>query len=163
MAAMEGSRPLLTDVQALVAITVFGNPRRMASGVDQGRLALLLAVMEKRAGFRLFDKDVYLNIAGGMTLTEPAADLALCAAVASSFRNRPIGSNTAVMGEIGLAGEIRAVAQAERRISECARLGFSRVLLPKANLRGLRRIEGVEVCGVDSIAEAIASLGLLRD
>ena len=98
-----------------------------------------------------------------MTLTEPAADLALCAAVASSFRNRPIGSNTAVMGEIGLAGEIRAVAQAERRISECARLGFSRVLLPKANLRGLRRIEGVEVCGVDSIAEAIASLGLLRD
>ena len=163
MAAMEGSRPLLTDVQALVATTVFGNPRRMASGVDQGRLALLLAVMEKRAGFRLFDKDVYLNIAGGMTLTEPAADLALCAAVASSFRNRPIGSNTAVMGEIGLAGEIRAVAQAERRISECARLGFSRVLLPKANLRGLRRIEGVEVCGVDSIAEAIASLGLLRD
>ena len=163
MAAMEGSRPLLTDVQALVATTVFGNPRRMASGVDQGRLALLLAVMEKRAGFRLFDKDVYINIAGGMMLTEHAALDCLCAAVASSFRNRPIGSSTAVMGEIGLAGEIRAVPQAERRIAECVRLGFGRVVLPKANLRGLRPIDGVELRGVESVAEAIASLGLLKE
>lgn len=163
MAAMEGSRPLLTDVQALVSTTVFGNPRRMASGVDQGRLALLLAVMEKRAGFRLYDKDVYINIAGGMTLSEPAADLALCAAVASSFRNRPIDFHCAVMGEIGLAGEIRAVPQAERRIAECGRLGFKRILLPKANLRSLRNTSGIELCGVDTIAEAIAALGLLMN
>lgn len=160
MAAMEGSRPLLTDVQALVATTVFGNPRRMASGVDQGRLALLLAVMEKRAGFRLYDKDVYLNIAGGMTLTEPAADLALCAAVASSFKNIPICAEWAVMGEIGLAGEIRAVSQADRRIAECARLGFNRILLPKANLRSIRNMNGIELCGVETVAEAIAALGL---
>ena len=131
MAAMEGSRPFLTDVQALVATTVFGNPRRMASGMDQGRLALLLAVMEKRAGFRLYDKDVYINIAGGMSITEPAADLALCAAVASSLKNRPIDSDCSVIGEIGLAGEIRAVPQAERRIAECARMGFQRIILPK--------------------------------
>ena len=163
MAALEGSRPLLTDVQALVATTVFGNPRRMASGIDQGRLALLLAVMEKRANFRLYDKDVYINIAGGMTLNEPAADLALCAAIASSFRNRPIEPNWAVMGEIGLAGEVRAVSQAERRAAECARLGFKHILLPKANLRMFR--EGresaeIELHGVETIAEAIALLGL---
>ena len=160
MAAMEGSRPLLTDVQALVATTVFGNPRRMASGVDQGRLALLLAVMEKRAGFRLYDKDVYLNIAGGMTLTEPAADLALCAAVASSFKNIPICADWAVMGEIGLAGEVRAVPQADRRIAECTRLGFNRILLPKVNLRSIRNVGDVELCGVETVAEAIAALGL---
>ena len=163
MAALEGSRPLLTDVQALVATTVFGNPRRMASGIDQGRLALLLAVMDKRANFRLYDKDVYINIAGGMTLNEPAADLALCAAIASSFRNRPIEPNWAVMGEIGLAGEVRAVSQAERRAAECARLGFKHILLPKANLRAFR--EGresaeIELHGVETIAEAIALLGL---
>ncbi len=163
MAALEGSRPLLTDVQALVATTVFGNPRRMASGIDQGRLALLLAVMEKRANFRLYDKDVYINIAGGMTLNEPAADLALCAAIASSFRNRPIEPNWAVIGEIGLAGEVRAVSQAERRAAECARLGFKHILLPKANLRAFR--EGresaeIELHGVETIAEAIALLGL---
>ena len=163
MAAMEGSRPLLTDVQALVATTVFGNPRRMASGVDQGRLSLLLAVMEKRAGFRLYDKDVYINIAGGMTLTEPAADLALCSAVASSFRNRPIDFHCAVMGEIGLAGEIRAVAQAERRIAECSRLGFKSVLLPKTNLRSVRNNYGMELIGVETVAEAMAALGLFAN
>ncbi len=161
MAAMEGSRPFLTDVQALVATTVFGNPRRMASGMDQGRLALLLAVMEKRAGFRLYDKDVYINIAGGMSITEPAADLALCAAVASSFKNRPIDSDCSVIGEIGLAGEIRAVPQAERRTAECARMGFQRIVLPKANLRSVRNDYGATLIGVETVAEAIAALGLI--
>lgn len=160
MCAIEGSRPLLTDVQALVSATVFGNPRRMASGVDQGRLALLLAVLEKRAGMRLYDKDVYINIAGGMSLTEPAADLALCAAVASSFRNRPTEGNWAVMGEVGLAGEVRAVPQAERRIVECMRLGFDQVLLPKGNLRNLKIPEGMRVVGVDTVSQAIGELGL---
>ncbi len=160
MAAMEGSRPFLTDVQALVATTVFGNPRRMASGMDQGRLALLLAVMEKRAGFRLYDKDVYINIAGGMSITEPAADLALCAAVASSFKNRPIDSDCSVIGEIGLAGEIRAIPQADRRIAECVRMGFQRIILPKANLRSLRGDYKATLVGVETVAEAIAALGL---
>ena len=162
MCAMEGSRPLLTDVQALVATTVFGNPRRMASGVDQGRLALLLAVLEKRVGLRLYDQDVYINIAGGMSLTEPAADLALCAAVASSQRNIPIGGDWAVMGEVGLAGEVRAISQAERRISECARLGFTSVVIPKYNLRGLRVPDNMNVIGVETVAETLAALGLLR-
>ncbi len=158
MCAMEGSRSLLVDVQALVATTVFGNPRRMASGVDQGRLALLLAVLEKRAALPLYNQDVYINIAGGLTLSEPAADLALCAAVASSARNRALPGNCAVMGEVGLAGEVRAVPQAERRLSECARLGFEFVVLPKLNLRGLKIPDGVAVRGVETVAEALAAL-----
>ena len=162
MCAMEGSRPLMTDVQALVSTTVFGNPRRMASGVDQGRLALLLAVLEKRVGLRMYDQDVYINIAGGMSLTEPAADLALCAAIASSHRNRAIGGSWSVMGEVGLAGEVRAIGQAERRIAECARLGFDHVILPKYNLRNLRAPEGIQVLGVEAVAEAIVALGLHR-
>ena len=160
MCAMEGSRPLLTDVQALVSATVFGNPRRMASGVDQGRLALLLAVLEKRVGLRMYDQDVYINIAGGMSLTEPAADLALCAAVASSHRNRAIGPGWAVMGEVGLAGEVRAIGQAERRVAECARMGFDSVILPKFNLRKLRVPEGIKAVGVETVAEAVVALGL---
>lgn len=161
MCALEGSRPLLTDVQALVATTVFGNPRRMGSGVDQGRLALLLAVLEKRVGLRMYDQDVYINIAGGMSLTEPAADLALCVAIASSFRNRSIGGQCAVMGEVGLAGEVRAIPQAERRLFECGRLGFNRIILPKYNLRNIKVPENIEVVGVDTVAQAIAALGLL--
>lgn len=161
MCAIEGSRPLLTDVQALVATTVFGNPRRMASGVDQGRLALLLAVLEKRAGLRLYDKDVYINIAGGLSLTEPAADLALCTAVASSYRNRP-AANWAVMGEVGLAGEIRAVSQAERRILECQRLGFDHILLPKFNLKNLHIPDGITVTGVETVSQAIGAMGLFE-
>ena len=162
MCAMEGSRPLLTDVQALVAPTVLGNPRRMASGVDQGRLALLLAVLEKRAGLRLFDKDVYINIAGGMTLTEPAADLALCAAVASSLWNVNVPKNAAVVGEVGLSGEIRAIAQAERRMRECMRLGFDMLVLPKGNMKGLRVPEGMNAIGVETLPQALSALGLAR-
>ena len=162
MCAMEGSRPLLTDVQALVSTTAFGNPRRMASGVDQGRLALLLAVLEKRVGLRMYDQDVYINIAGGMSLTEPAADLSLCAAVASSHRNRGIPGNWAVMGEVGLAGEVRAIGQAERRIVECARLGFDHIVLPKYNLRNIRVPEGVQAIGVETVAQAMLELGLHR-
>ncbi|MBR1821802.1 MAG: DNA repair protein RadA [Clostridia bacterium] len=160
MCALEGSRPLLTDVQALVSTTVFGNPRRMASGVDQGRLALLLAVLEKRVGLRMYDQDVYINIAGGMSLTEPAADLALCAAIASSHRNKAIAGGWSVMGEVGLAGEVRAISQAERRIAECARLGFDHLILPKYNLRNLRVPDSIQVLGVETVAQAVAALGL---
>ena len=158
MCAMEGSRPLLTDVQALVSNTVFGNPRRMASGVDQGRLALLLAVLEKRVGIRMYDQDVYINIAGGMNLTETAADLALCAAVASSRHNQPIPQGWAVMGEVGLAGELRSISHIERRLSECMRLGFQCAVVPKQSLRGAKVPEGMEVHGMETVTEA---LGLL--
>ena len=161
LGAMEGSRSVLADVQALVASTVFGNPRRMASGVDMGRLYLLLAVLEKRAGLPLYNQDVYVNVAGGLQITEPAADLAVCAAVASSAKNRPLAPRAAVMGEVGLAGEVRAVAQAERRLTECARMGFTDVLLPKGNLRGLRVPEGVRATGVLTVSEALAKLRLL--
>ena len=131
--SIEGSRPLLVEVQALVSGSTFGNARRMASGVDQGRLALLLAVLEKRAGLNLVGEDVFVNVAGGMRLDEPAADLSVAAAVASSLRNRPVGESTAVFGEIGLAGEVRGITQAALRVREAAQLGFKRCILPRAN------------------------------
>lgn len=156
--AMEGTRALLVDVQALVATTAFGNPRRMSSGVDQGRMALLLAVMEKRAGLPLYNKDVYVNIAGGMSLNEPAADLAICTAIASGHKNVPLGSLTAVMGEVGLAGEVRAVSHADRRLAECVRMGFTDIVMPKGNLKSLSVPEGVRVHGVDTVAQAFSIL-----
>ncbi len=163
MCAMEGTRPLLTDVQALVTPTVFGNPRRMSSGIEVGRLFLLLAVLEKRAALTLYNQDVYINIAGGMTLTEPAADLAVCAAVASSSRNMMLGSDWAVMGEVGLAGELRAVPHAERRLSECMRLGFENVILPKSNLRGIRVPEGMNAIGAETLFDALKLLGIYNN
>lgn len=158
MCAMEGTRPLLTDVQALVSNTVFGNPRRMASGVDQGRLALLLAVLEKRVGIKMYDQDVYINIAGGMTLTETAADLALCAAIASSRHNTPLPQGWAVMGEVGLAGELRSISHIERRLSECVRLGFDNVVVPNMSLRGARIPEGMKVHGKDTVTDALGAI-----
>ena len=164
LCALEGTRPVLVDVQALVAPTTLGYPRRMASGVDQGRLALLLAVLEKRAGLRLGNQDVYINIAGGLTLDEPACDLALIAAVASAARNSPIDEQFAVMGEVGLAGEVRAISQAQRRLAECARLGFVNVVMPRASLRGLKLPDGVRAYGVETVTEALRTLmGLTRD
>ena len=163
MCAMEGTRPLLTDVQALVTPTVFGNPRRMSSGIEVGRLFLLLAVLEKRAALTLYNQDVYINIAGGMTLTEPAADLAVCAAVASSSRNLMLGPDWAVMGEVGLAGELRAVPHADRRLSECMRLGFQNVILPKSNLRGIRVPEGMNAIGAETLFDALKLLGIYNN
>ena len=163
MCAMEGTRPLLTDVQALVTPTVFGNPRRMSSGIEVGRLFLLLAVLEKRAALTLYNQDVYINIAGGMTRTEPAADLAVCAAVASSSRNLMLGPDWAVMGEVGLAGELRAVPHAERRLSECMRLGFQNVILPKSNLRGIRVPEGMNAIGAETLFDALKLLGIYNN
>ena len=156
--AIEGSRPMLVDVQALALQTAYGMPRRTTNGFDGGRLALLLAVLEKRAGVSLFNQDVYVNIAGGLALSEPAADLPLCAAVASSVRNTSIPGDWAVMGEVGLAGEIRAVGQVERRLAECARLGFHTAVVPRENMKRLRAPEGMRVYGVDTLAEAISIL-----
>jgi DNA repair protein RadA/Sms len=159
--SIEGSRPLLVEVQALVSTSTFGNARRMASGIDGGRLSLLLAVLEKRAGLNLVGEDVFVNVAGGMSLDEPAADLSVAAAVASSLRNRPVSQGTAVFGEIGLAGEVRGITQAGLRVREAAQLGFSRCVLPRANLDPSDRAlaeGGCELVPVASVAEALDAL-----
>ncbi len=134
LCCVEGSRPLLVEVQALVSTSSYGNARRMASGLDQNRLSLLLAVLEKRAGLNLIAEDVFVNVAGGMTVDEPAADLAIVAAVASSVRNRAIRAATAVFGEVGLAGEIRGTSQSALRVREAAQMGFTRCVVPEGNL-----------------------------
>ena len=163
LCALEGTRPVLVDVQALVSPTTLGYPRRMASGVDQGRLALLLAVLEKRAGLVMYNQDVYINIAGGLTLDEPACDLALMVAIASAARNIPIDESFAVMGEVGLAGEVRAVSQAQRRINECARLGLKSIVLPRSSLRTLKLPEGVRAYGVETVSEALRTALIAKE
>lgn len=155
---LEGSRPLLCDVQALAAQSYFGTPRRTVNGADTGRVNLLLAVLEKRAGQKTYNQDVYINVAGGLELSEPAADLALCVAVASSLRDETVGANVAVMGEVGLAGEVRGIPQCERRVAECQRLGFTTVVLPKANLARMKVPEGMKLIGVDTVMQAVSVL-----
>ena len=155
---LEGSRPLLCDVQALTSPTYFGTPRRTVNGADAGRVALLLAVLEKRASQRTYNQDVYVNVAGGLELSEPAADLALCVAVASSLKDRTLSPEGAVMGEVGLAGEVRTIPQCERRISECARLGFTTVIVPRSNARRIHAPEGVTLIGVDTVAQTLSVL-----
>ncbi len=134
LCTIEGSRPILVEVQALVSASTFGNARRTASGLDHNRLSLLLAVLDKRAGLNLATDDVFVNVAGGMTVEEPAADLAVVTAVASSLRNRPLPSDVVVFGEVGLAGEVRATTQAALRAREAAQLGFTRCVLPEGSL-----------------------------
>ncbi|HEV2439041.1 MAG TPA: DNA repair protein RadA [bacterium] len=154
--AMEGTRPLLLEVQGLVTRTPFGMPRRTAAGVDYNRLLLLLAVLEKRAGLHLSAHDVYVSVAGGVRVDEPAADLGMALAVASSHRDRPVDAGAVAVGEVGLGGEVRAVSQIDRRIAEAAKLGFRRVVAPRANLAGLDEVPaGVELTGVDHVAEAL--------
>jgi DNA repair protein RadA/Sms len=155
LCCMEGSRPLLVEVQALVSTSSYGNARRMASGIDQNRLSLLLAVLEKRAGLNLAAEDVFVNVAGGMSVDEPAADLAVVAAVASSLRNRPIRGGTAIFGEVGLAGEIRGVAQASLRVREAAQMGFTRCVLPDGNCSREDVPPGLEVASARNISEAL--------
>ena len=158
LCAVEGSRPMLVEVQALVSTSSYGNARRMANGVDQQRLSLLLAVLEKRAGLNLMGDDVFVNIAGGMTIDEPASDLGVLAAIASSVRGRAIAQTTAMFGEIGLAGEVRGIAQAGLRIREAAQMGFSRCILPEANIDPAERrsLAGqCELVGVRTLADAL--------
>src|SRR5687767_14231112 len=158
LCCVEGSRPILVEVQALVSTSTYGNARRMAVGIDQNRLSLLLAVLEKRAGLSLAGDDVYVNIAGGMTVEEPAADLSVLAAVASSVRNRGLAPSTAVFGEVGLSGEVRGVPQAPLRIREAAQMGFTRVVLPSANVDPGEEAgaeSGCALVGVRTIGEAL--------
>jgi DNA repair protein RadA/Sms len=155
--ALEGSRPLLVEVQALVTPTVFGMPRRTASGVDYNRMIVLVAVLEKRAGLHLSSQDVYVSVAGGVTVDEPAADLGVAAAIASSLRNRPVDEAVVAIGEVGLAGELRAVAQVEKRLQEAARLGFRRAVIPRPGAPE-HAVDGLEAVGADSVADALARI-----
>ncbi|MBM3450378.1 MAG: DNA repair protein RadA [Armatimonadetes bacterium] len=158
VAAMEGTRPLLVEVQALVTPTAFGTPRRTASGLDYNRLLLILAVLDKRAGMQLGAADVYVNATGGVRVAISAADLGIAAAIASSLRDRPLPADVVFCGEIGLTGEIRGVPQLGRRLTEAAKLGFRRAVVPRLSLAGLADA-GVEVIGAETLIDALDHLG----
>jgi len=157
---VEGSRPILVEVQALVSTSSYGTARRMASGIDQQRLSLLLAVLEKRAGLNLMGDDVFVNIAGGISVDEPASDLGVVAAIASSVRNRVIPQTTAMFGEVGLAGEVRGTSQATLRVREAAQMGFRRCIMPEANIDPADRaaLGACELVGVRTVGEALDHL-----
>ncbi len=155
--AIEGTRPVLVEVQALVSATTFGTPRRTCLGFDNQRAAMLVAVLERSANVDLLGCDVFVNVAGGMNLAEPAADLAVAAALVSSHRREAVDRRTAIFGEIGLAGELRAVTQPEPRLSEAAKLGFSRVVVPQANLARLEVPKGIEVIPARRVDHALAA------
>jgi DNA repair protein RadA/Sms len=158
LCCVEGSRPMLVEIQALVSTSTYGNARRMTSGLDQNRLSLLLAVLEKRAGLNLVAEDVFVNVAGGIAVDEPAADLGIVAAVASSVRNRPIKPSTAVFGEVGLAGEVRGISQAALRVREAAQMGFTRCIVPHGNCAPDDTPAGCELVTVKNVSEALDQL-----
>jgi len=152
---MEGTRPLLVEIQGLTSTTTFGNPRRTANGVDYNRLLLIVAVLTRRAGIRLSDQDVFINVVGGLRVGEPAADLAMAIAIASSMRDQAVDPNMAFIGEIGLSGEVRAVAQLPARLREVAKLGFSRVVVPRAVGEGMETPPALETIPVQNVRSAL--------
>jgi DNA repair protein RadA/Sms len=155
---LEGTRPLLVELQALVSPSGFSMPRRLVNGVDYNRACLLFAILEKRGGLHLQSQDIFVSLAGGIRLGEPALDLGMAMAVASSFRDIPLPSQMVALGEIGLGGEVRAVVRAETRIKEAARLGFEQCLIGKSNLKGLKSSSNLELIGVNRIEEALEIL-----
>jgi len=161
VSSLEGSRPILAEVQALVAPSKLAMPRRTCIGVDFNRVSLLLAVLEKRVGMHLMGMDVFVNIVGGLKIDEPAIDLGVIAAVASSFREKPIHAQTVVMGEVGLAGEVRAISQAESRIKDAVKLGFTRCVLPQLNVERLEKtpaLKNMDLMGVRTVDEAMEKI-----
>jgi len=157
-ASMEGTRPILVEVQALVCRTNFNMPRRTAAGTDYNRANLLMAVLEKRAGIQLSDCDAYINVAGGMRITEPALDLAVITAIMSSHKNVALNNKTILFGEVGLTGEVRAVNMAEQRVSEASKMGFEVCILPQANKEHIKTTQGIKLIGVKSIQEVMGIL-----
>jgi DNA repair protein RadA/Sms len=157
-ASMEGTRPILVELQALTSGTSFGTPRRTILGLDPNRVALLAAVMEKKVGMHLMGYDIFMNVAGGVRVVEPAVDLAIVAGIASSFLDKAVSDRTVVMGEVGLAGEVRAVGQADQRIAEAHKMGFTRCILPRGNLMRLAPVKGIDITGVASVGEAVETL-----
>lgn len=156
--SVEGTRPILVEVQALVCRSNFGMPRRTAAGCDYNRVNLLMAVLEKRLGFHLSEYDAYVNIAGGMKMNEPAIDLGIALAIVSSMKDQVISDRVICFGEIGLSGEVRSVQMAEQRVNEAKKLGFERVILPASNLKALKNTKGIDLVGVSNIAEAVKAL-----
>jgi DNA repair protein RadA/Sms len=157
-ASMEGTRPILVEIQSLASGTSFGTPRRTILGLDPNRVALLAAVMEKKIGMHLMGYDIFMNVAGGVKVVEPAVDLAVVAAIASSFLDKPVAARTVIMGEVGLTGEVRAVGQADARIAEAAKMGFTRCIVPRGNLKRLAPAAEVEAVGAETVTEAVAAL-----
>ncbi len=155
---MEGTRPLLVEIQALVCHSAFGMPRRTAAGVDYNRVNLLMAVLEKTVGVKLADQDAYINIAGGMKISEPAVDLGLVLSIISSFRNRPIAEDVICFGEVGLSGEVRSVNMVEQRIAEARKLGFKQCILPKVCMKNIQQVDGIQLKGVENVREALEIL-----
>jgi DNA repair protein RadA/Sms len=154
-AAIEGTRAMLVEVQALTSHTNFGMPRRNSAGVDSNRAILLIAVLEKRVGLQLGSSDAYINVVGGIKLTEPAADLGILAAIASSFRNKEIDEGTIIMGEVGLAGEVRAVNFMEKRINEAMKMGFKTFIIPQNNVESLKGKFNINIIGVKNVNEML--------
>jgi DNA repair protein RadA/Sms len=160
VASMEGTRPVLVEIQALISPTSFGNPRRMATGIDHNRVPLLMAVLEKRVGLLLQNQDAYVKVAGGVKLDEPAIDLAIAISIASSFRDQTPQADDVLIGEVGLTGEIRRVSRIDQRVQEAAKLGFKRAIIPAKNMDGWTPPKSIELIGVHSVQEAIkATLG----
>lgn len=157
--SMEGTRPILIEIQALVCHSNFGIPRRTAAGTDFNRVNLLMAVLEKRVGLQLSACDAYVNLAGGIKMNEPAVDLGIVMAIVSSFKNQPVDDKTIVFGEVGLSGEVRAVNMAEQRVLEARKLGFETVVLPKVSLDSLPKIGGISLKGVKTVRDAIGIIG----
>ncbi len=157
-ASMEGTRPILVELQALASSTSFGTPRRTILGLDQNRVALLVAVMEKQLGMHLMGHDIFMNVAGGVKIMEPAVDMGIVSAIASSFLDRPIRKDTLVLGEVGLAGEVRAVGNVEIRIAEAHKMGFTRIVAPAGSLKRLRSPQGITVAGVRTVSDAVEIL-----
>lgn len=155
VASMEGTRPILVEIQALVTPSSFNYPKRMATGLDQNRVSLLMAVLEKRMGMLLQAQDAYIKVAGGVKLDEPAIDLAVLVSIVSSYRDEEAGLADCFIGEVGLTGEVRRVSRIEQRVSEAAKLGFDRAIIPKSNLGGWEYPEGIKVIGVETVAEAL--------
>jgi DNA repair protein RadA/Sms len=157
-ASMEGSRPILVELQALASATNFGTPRRTILGLDHNRVALLAAVMEKKLGMHLMSHDIFMNVAGGVKVDEPAIDMGIISAIASSFLDRPIPDNHVVLGEVGLTGEVRAISHVETRVGEVKKMGFTKCFVPQTNLKRMTETEGIDVIGIRTVAEAIEEL-----
>lgn len=160
VAAMEGTRPLLIELQALTTLSVYGLPRRTANGIDYNRLTLLIAVLEKKLGFALGNQDVYLNVVSGIKISEPAVDLGIIISCASSFKNISIPTDTVVIGEVGLTGEVRAVNLIDKRLKEAEKLGFKTCIIPESNKKLLKESYKLDIIGVSNIKEAIQAVGL---
>jgi len=157
-ASMEGTRPILLEIQALASSTHFAAPRRTILGLDQNRVSLLAAVMEKKLGMHLMNYDIFMNVAGGVKVVEPGVDLAIVAAVASSFLDKPVHERTLVLGEVGLTGEVRAIGQLETRVIEAQKMGFTRCIVPKSNLNRMAAMKGIDIFGARTVADAVEYL-----